>query len=180
MRPVKVKVESEKPPLANWRSEKSEIHLKWKWKVTFGKLVVWEVMATRGCDPGGLGENQVIEQSIFKHGKAPGVDCAPWVVGVCVWLGGRVRKTWGEGGSRRFQSPPNCRADHLKKDNDVKINMTRRMLLTIMLGVATGRYPLIGINREGVDCLCHWKYFRHLFFKYRRKKHFDKVYWGKI
>ena len=36
-----------------WQSE--------KWEVTFGKLVVGEVMATRGCHPGGLVERRGIK-----------------------------------------------------------------------------------------------------------------------
>ena len=32
-----------------------------KQEVTFGKLVVGEVMATRGCHPGGLGERHKIK-----------------------------------------------------------------------------------------------------------------------
>ena len=59
----------------------------------------------------------------------PGVDCAPWEVGGCVWLGERGRRTWGEGGSPQSQSPPGCRAGHLYERYLKTIHWRRRVML---------------------------------------------------
>ena len=72
-------------------------------------------------------------------------------------IGGEGEENMGGGGITPISVTPKLSCRSPEKDDVVKIKimMTRRMLLTIMLGVATGCNPLIGINREGVDCLCH-------------------------
>ena len=84
-------------------------------------------------------------------------------------IGGEGEENMGGGGITPISVTPKLSCRSPEKDDVVKKMMRRRMLLTIMLGVPTRRYPLIGINREGVDCLCHWKYFRqHFFGKFRK------------
>ena len=42
------------------------------------------------------------------------------------------------------------------------IKMTK-MILTIVLGVAAGCHPLVGVDGKGVHRLRHWKYFHEIF-----------------
>ena len=43
------------------------------------------------------------------------------------------------------------------------VMMMTKMILTIVLGVATGCHPLVGVDGKGVHRLRHCKYFHEIF-----------------
>ena len=111
----------------------------------------------------------------------PGVDCAPWEVGGCVWLGERGRRTWGEGGSPQSQSPPGCRAGHLYERYLKTIHWRRRVML---LSPLCWVWPLgvtlsLGSMDSGFTASVTENGFLENLWKYG-KLHPDKVHWGKI